>query len=317
MGITSKIKGLLLRPYYGILQSVSSSKHSLEFAQRKVQIDHNMLFCTEPGVTSERYCDHDIIVSLTTYGRRIHSVYMAIESLMEQTMKPNRIILWLDDSFEGKRLPESINKLRKRGLEVAFCKDVRSYKKLVPALCKYPDDAIITADDDIVYDVNMLENLIVPYIENPHAIYCNRAHKMVPDGQGKLLPYNSWEWCSRERGFSPLFFPTGVGGALYPPHSLDEEVKNEEVFMQICPAADDVWFKAMSLKKGTPVCHVETRHANGEEYLLDGETQDMGLANQNVGQSMNDPQLDAVFTQYDLYRLVQHHVEETGKGSAR
>lgn len=305
MGIKSKVKGLLMRPFNGVNRSV----RSLEFTQRKVQIDQNMLFCTESGVTSERYCDHDIIVSLTTYGRRIHSVYMTIESLMEQTMKPNRIILWLDDSFEAKRLPESINKLRKRGLEVAFCKDVRSYKKLVPALCKYPDDVIITVDDDIVYDVNMLENLIVPYQENPRAIYCNRAHKMLPDGNGKLLPYGEWEWCSKEQGFNDLFFPTGVGGVLYPPHSLDEEVKNEAVFMDICKLADDVWFKAMALKKGTPTCRVETHHANGEEFMGDNETQDMALCNQNVGQSMNDRQLDAVFTKYNLYKLLQRHVD--------
>ncbi len=305
MRITSKVKGLLMRPFNGIHRSI----RSLEFSQRKVQIDQNMLFCTESGVTSERYCDHDIIVSLTTYGRRIHSVYMTIESIMEQTMKPNRIILWLDYSFEGKRLPESINKLRKRGLEVAFCKDVRSYKKLLPALCKFPDDAIITVDDDVLYDVNMLENLIVPYLENPNAIYSNRVHKMIPDGNGKLLPYNNWEWCTKEHGVSDLYFFTGVGGVLYPPHSLDEEVKNEAVFMQICPAADDVWFKAMSLKKGTPVCRVETRHTNGEEYFVDDETQDMALCNQNVGLSLNDRQLDAVFTKYNLYPLLQHHVD--------
>ncbi len=305
MGIKSRVKGLLMRPFNGIRHSV----RSLEFVQRKVQIDQNMLFRTEPGVTSERYCDHDIIVSLTTYGRRVHSVYMTIESLMEQTMKPNRMILWLDDSFEGKRLPESINKLRKRGLEVAYCKDLRSYKKLVPALCEYPEDAIITVDDDVIYEVNMLENLIIPYLQNPHSIYCNRAHKMIPDGKGKLLPYNDWEWCCKEQGFSDLLFPTGVGGTLYPPHSLDEEVKNEEVFTRICPAADDVWFKAMSLKKGTPVCRVETYHANGEEYLMDGETQDMALSNQNVGQSMNDSQIDAVFTKYNLYHLIRNHVD--------
>ena len=132
---------------------------------------------------------------------------------------------------------------------------------------------------------------------------------MIPDGKGKLLPYNDWEWCCKEQGFSDLLFPTGVGGTLYPPHSLDEEVKNEEVFTRICPAADDVWFKAMSLKKGTPVCRVETYHANGEEYLMDGETQDMALSNQNVGQSMNDSQIDAVFTKYNLYHLIRNHVD--------
>ena len=305
MTITKKLKSLAARPFNRIDRQINS----IAFQLRKVQIDQNMLFCTEPGVTSERYCDHDIIVSLTTYGRRLHSVYLAIESLMEQTMKPNRIILWLDHSFEGKRLPESINKLRKRGLEVAFCKDVRSYKKLVPALCKYPDDAIITADDDLLYEPNMLENLIIPYLENPHAIYCNRAHKMLPDGSGKFKPYNEWTMQCTEKGVSDFYFPTTGGGVLYPPHSLDEEVKNEKVFMDICPLADDVWFKAMAVKKGTPTCRVETYHANGNELIADSEVQDMGLCHQNVGESLNDKQLDAVFSKYNLYQRFRNHVD--------
>ena len=277
----------------------------MEFTQRKVVIDQNMLFSTESGITAEQYCDHDIIVSLTTYGRRIHSVYMAIESVMEQTMKPNRIILWLDYSFEGKRLPESLNKLRKRGLEIAYCKDILSYKKLIPTLAKYPDDAIITVDDDEIYDPNMLENLIVPYLKNPHAIHCNMVRKMTFDRNGKLLPYNKWQGGCIEKGCSNLFFPTGIGGILYPPHSLDEEVSNEKVFMDICKHADDVWFKAMSLKKGIPVCHVETFHPDGNDYVDIREVQDTALWLLNCNQSANDKQIEDVFTKYNLYKLLK------------
>lgn len=32
----------------------------------------------------------------------------------------------------------------------------------------------------------------------------------------------------------------GVGGILYLPHSLDKEVFNDDVFMDICLNADDV-----------------------------------------------------------------------------
>lgn len=272
------------------------------FFERRMQIDNNLLFHHERGVTDEKYCDGQIIVSLTTYGRRIHSVYLTIESLMEQSMKANRIILWLDSSFEGKKLPRTIESLKQRGLEVAFCKDVRSYKKLVPALCKFPDDVIITADDDLLYDVNMLENLILPYLDNPSYIYCNRAHKMRFEADGTLKSYNDWEYESSDTEASPFIFPTGGGGALYPPHSLDEEVSNEDVFMNICPCADDVWFKAMSLKKGTFVKRVETISPNGCEYLENPSVQDMGLFNTNAGTvNMNDVQIKAVFSKYNLY----------------
>ena len=276
------------------------------FFERRMQIDNNLLSLHEKGVTDEKYCDAQIIVSLTTYGRRIHSVYLTIESLMEQTMKANRIILWLDESFRDKKLPKSLEMLCDRGLEIAFCKDVRSYKKLVPALCKFPDDVIITADDDLLYDANMLENLILPYLENPHYIYTNRAHKILLDQDKGLKSYNDWEYESRCVEASKFVFPTGVGGVLYPPHSLDDEVLNEEVFMDICPFADDVWFKAMSLKKGTLVKRVETISPNGCEYLENPSVQDIGLFNTNAGNvNMNDVQLKKVFSKYNLYSLLE------------
>ena len=283
-----------------------SHMYQMVFAQKKILLDNNLLFVKEQGVSKEKYCDHDIIVSLTTYGRRrIHSVYLTIESIMEQTIKPNRIILWLDDSFKDKILPNSLNLLCKRGLEIAFCKDVRSYTKLLPALCKFPDDAIITVDDDVLYDVNMIENLITPYLSDSNQIYCNRAHRMIKSNDGKLIPYNQWQNSIEETGTNVLNFATGVGGVLYPPHSLDNEVFNEDVYLDICKYADDVWFKAMALKKGTPVCRVETYHINGADYLLDEDVQDMALMNRNVfGESLNDKQIEAVFTKYNLYNLL-------------
>lgn len=294
------LKKIWRRPF----DQLHSHMYQMVFAQKKIQLDNNLLFVKEQGVSKEKYCDHDIIVSLTTYGRRIHSVYLTIETIMEQTIKPNRIILWLDDSFKGKILPNSLNLLCKRGLEIAFCKDLRSYKKLVPALYKFPNDAIITVDDDVLYDVNIIENLVVPYLSDPTQIYCNRAHRMVKSKEGKLIPYNQWQSSIGETGANPLNFATGVGGVLYPPHSLDDEVFNEKVYLDICKYADDVWFKAMALKKGTPVCRVETFHVNGVDYLLDEDVQDMALMNRNVyGESLNDKQIDAVFTKYNLYNL--------------
>ena len=276
------------------------------FFQRKMILDNNLLIRKESGVTEERYCDHDIIVSLTTFGRRIHSVYLTLESLMEQSMKPNRIILWLDNSFKGKRLPKTLEILKSGGVEIAFCKDVRSYKKLLPALCKYPDDAIITVDDDILYDVNMIENLVQPYLENPNYIYCNRAHKMLLDHEGGLVSYNDWDFESKDTNAGLDIFPTGVGGVLYPPHSLDKEVFNEEVFMDICQYADDVWFKAMALKKGTKAKKVDTINARGCEYYENVSVQDIGLFNINAGtQNRNDEQIKAVFSKYNLYHLLK------------
>ena len=280
--------------------------HQIRFNQKKYILEQNILHSQESGITDEKYCDHDIIVSLTTYSKRIYDVHLTIESIMEQTMKANRIILWLDYSFEKQPLPKALQLLQKRGLEIEYCKDIRSYKKLIPALKKYPDDAIITIDDDLIYEFDLLEKLIMAYQQTPSYIYCNRHHVMQLNEQGKLLPYLQWQWESNDMEANIMNFPTTGAGTLFPPHSLDEEVFNESVFSEICKYADDVWFKAMAMKKGTLSKKVYTHNPKGIEYFENEEVQDIALWRINTqGAMLNDRQIEAVFTKYNLYQLLK------------
>ena len=53
-----------------------------------------------------------IIATLTTYPARINCVHLAIKSIMLQTYKPDRIILWLADSqFPNRVLPKELTDL--------------------------------------------------------------------------------------------------------------------------------------------------------------------------------------------------------------
>ena len=96
-------------------------------------------------------CEERVIVSLTSYGRRVGSVLpFALYSLLRQTYKPNMIVLWLDNNnWSPENLPKKLKELEKAGLLVVnYCTDIRSYKKLVPSLQAFPNDIIITVDDE-------------------------------------------------------------------------------------------------------------------------------------------------------------------------
>jgi hypothetical protein len=268
-------------------------------ARRNQLIDH-LLHDTQLGVTQNKYTDHDIIVSVTTYGQRIHEVSLAIESIMQQTMKPNRICLWLDNSFQGQPLPRSLALQQTRGLEIFFCEDIRSYKKLIPQMRQTPKDAIITIDDDILYDYDLLEHLILAYLADPEKIHCCRVHRIKLGKDANILPYRQWDSRFSEPGTSRLLFITGGGGAIYPPNSLDPEVFNQDTFMRICPDADDVWFTAMAIKKGTPINKVFTRNKNGEDYIENPSLGGNRLSYKNVTLDGNDRQINAVFSRYNL-----------------
>ncbi|MEO6851924.1 MAG: hypothetical protein ABI166_14880, partial [Mucilaginibacter sp.] len=95
---------------------------------------------------------------------------------MHQTVLPDKIILWLSsDQFSGVlSLPKKLLKLQKRGLEVRFCQgDLRSHKKYFYALQEFPEDFIVTIDDDIIYPTDMLEQLINLSNIYPSCICCH------------------------------------------------------------------------------------------------------------------------------------------------
>lgn len=262
---------------------------------------------TTPGVSENRICDEEVIVSLTTFGKRIDDVYLAIESIMQGTLKPNRIVLWLSkEEFEGKRLPITLQKQQRRGLEIRFCDDIRSYTKLIPSLHAFPEACIITIDDDAMYEFDIVERLVNTHLEHPDAICSCRIHKVRLDENDKPMGYLKWEWEVEDGEVgSPLLFATGVGGVLYPPHCFPEEVFNERVFTSICAYADDIWFYAMRLLNNTPV--VKTVTSETPCYLTVSSSSINALSdlNTNSADCRNDTQLTAVFEKYGLYEKLK------------
>lgn len=292
-----------------IIRKDISQKMIIEMEReiRTLHLQDRNFVSTERGITDEKYFINNVIVSLTSYGKRIHDVYLPIESLMHQTVKPNKIILWLaEDEFSLDNIPVTLKNLQKRGLMIEFCEDIKSYKKLVPALKKYPDDIIITVDDDVIYQYDLVENLLNSYKQNPDMIHFCRGHKMLFTENGNLKGYNEWAHYMDDFNADKLNFSTGVGGVLYPPNSLYSEVTNENVFMALAPYTDDVWFKAMALIQGTLSKKVFTRSSTGVDYIyLNGEIQNETALWKNVNKKKNDEQIKAVFSEYGIYGLLK------------
>ena len=280
---------------------IEKVEQSIKFNQKKIILENNILTSCNSGINRNKYFNHDIVVSLTTYDKRLNEVHLTIESIMEQTIKANRIILWLDYSLQNATLPISLQLLVKKGLEIKYCEDIRSYKKLIPTLKLCPNDAIITIDDDALYEMDLIERFINAYKQDPTFIYCCRMHRIKFSRNKTIKKYTNWDSCCSSMEYSPLNFPVGVGGVLYPPHCFNEEVFNAEVFMDICKFADDIWFKAMGLYNGYRCKRIYTHNNKGDDFLTNPNVQDIGLSNLNVGKSLNDIQLKAVFDKYNLY----------------
>lgn len=267
---------------------------------RKQFLEDKILNCQDLGITSERYCNQEIIVSLTTYSRRLNWVAYTIESIMQQTIKANRIVLWIAPKDLNFGLPSSLRLQQKRGLEIYETPDIRSYKKIIPSIKKYPDSVIITIDDDVMYDYDLLGAMFGSYMKSPNHIHACRCHSIDYYANGKMKPYNKWKWDTFDFQNNYNNFFTGVGGVLYPPGCLDSEVLNETVFMDICKTADDVWLNAMARKAGSIIDKVPTKSLQGKDFIAIEDIQDMGLNSINVNRNLNDKQIEAVWKKYNI-----------------
>jgi len=243
----------------------------------------------------------DTIVSLTTYPARIGTVHRTLISLLAQK-NPAPVHLYLSQrNFpdRGENITPQIRALVGAASDRLFVhwvtEDHRSYKKLIPAVTEFAGKVIVTADDDVIYKADWLETLAGAHRRTPHAVVGTRGNSMVFTDQGVLLPYSSWpEAPANEPSFRT--FLTGRGGILYPPGSLAEPVTDLSLAARLAPTADDVWFKAASLRAGFPSLRVPIPR----DYPASGATQNEGLFRTNVDESENDRAIARVFAHFEI-----------------
>lgn len=229
-----------------ILSKILKSRLHLRFVFNPLIRYNSNLMSKYVGINPVKR-DVPIIVSLTSYEARFKDLEISLYSLLNQSLKPDIIILWLSDEIESLNdLPYEITKYIKNGLEIRFVKDIGSYTKAIYAFKEYQEAIIVTADDDIYYPQKWLERLYHSYIAHPKDIQVHRAHRVRLKDR-KILPYEKWEKHVQEESARFDNFLTGVGGVLYPPNCFLSEVFRNDIFLKYAPTADDIWFWFMAL----------------------------------------------------------------------
>lgn len=111
-----------------------------------------------------------IIVSLTTYSKRIGNIPAVLDSVFSQNVKPDLVVLNL---AYDEAVPVNVQTyIQKHKVEVNRVPDTKVYKKLIPTLRKYPNDCIITIDDDFIYPKGMIEDFMKIHENYPHSPIC-------------------------------------------------------------------------------------------------------------------------------------------------
>ena len=197
-------------------------------------------------------------------------------------------------------LPRELLALRSERFEIRWTKNLRSYKKLIPALKDFPDDIIITFDDDLLFRPELVERLLIGYKKYPALIQCHRITNISFDEAGNVktshIPYDH-----------PNYLHKLSGGAacLYPPRCLHEDVLREDKFMTLAPTSDDIWFWLMGVLNGRRVNVVET-NIDTLSYIPGTQAVGLSLIN-DAGEKFFFKHLENILNAYPVLRDMLHY----------
>lgn len=240
--------------------------------------------------------DRPLIITLTSYPPRFTHLGKTLRSLLDQTVAADGVVLWLAHG-DVDALPDDVLALEAHGLEIRACDDLRSYKKLIPALREDPDRYFVTADDDVYYPRDWLAGLVDTARDHPADAIAWRAHEAKLDELGHFRPYSDWHLATHRTVLTDpanRLFPTGVGGILYPPRCFASDIADQDLFMSLAPQGDDIWFFWQARRAGT--CY--RRVPAGFDIVEWPSTQTVALYADNMLGLGNDRQIAAMSAHY-------------------
>lgn len=274
------IKRFLLRTFANLRARIWQRRALIAWRQRRPGRPHGLA--------------GPLVVSLTSYPKRFGTLHLTIKCLLMQSIMPDRVILWIAHGDREKLTPDIMNLLN-HGLEIRYCDDTGSFKKIIPTLTEMPDSFVVTADDDLYYWPTWLEELVTGWSGDPTDVVCHRAHLMTIGDEGLPKPYANWRYEGGATSSSFLNFPTSGFGVLYPPGTFHHDVLDVEKFTRLCPKADDIWLYWMMRLNGAAARKI----GNGKRFIeWPGSQNDASLFHYNFYGGGNDAQISAMIRAY-------------------
>jgi hypothetical protein len=254
-------------------------------------------------------------IVLTVISSRLHVLPSVLDSLVNQSIKPDAIHIYVSKEkylLDG-GIPVNSSVLKAVSeiplVEIHWCLNIGPYRKLWPYLKHArerglsPSTKIITVDDDTLYPPRFVE-----YMLRNHAKYqCRVAHRgrrirLNCDGPG-FLPYSEWPDGLHEPRLGNL--PTGQSGIVYSLGDFPDQLEIE-MATELAPTADDLWIHWLMARRSVPAVILQPSAAAFTKRLAFPTAEDSDKFAQEslwfaynthkprVGQLSNDLQIQAI-----------------------
>jgi hypothetical protein len=241
-----------------------------------------------------------VIVSLTSIPTRINTVHLVIKSMLNQSYKPSKVVLWLGiEHFPNKEknLPSVLLELKDIGLEIEFCEDLKPHTKYYYAFKKYPQKLVVTVDDDMFYSRDMLQKLLDFHERYPKAVIANRVRE-ISYSNGNIDHYRKWKINSYVNSEpSEKLLATGVGGVLYQPSLFLEDLFEKDKIRELALNVDDIWLKANQLRNNISVVWTNCFY---QSFIEISESQVTNLNSNNVFEGDNNIKIKKIFSYFRI-----------------
>jgi len=185
-----------------------------------------------------------LIISMTSYPPRINFVKISFDSIIKQKIDPTLyhcVLVLSITEFINKELDlpkDLLNLVYSEGIEIIwYNKNIKSHKKIIPTLKKYPNNPILIVDDDTLRNEGFIQTFLDDHKKFPNDIIF---------GYTDVIFTKEYKFVSKKKFKKNEYIlarpANGLGGTLYPPHTFkDKRFFNEEIFMKLTPNSDESW----------------------------------------------------------------------------
>ena len=243
-------------------------------------------------ITPNHKLEQKLTVSITAKAERFTFLHLTLSSILNQTIHPDEIILWIERE-DKRKLPKKILNFKSYGVKILFCKNLKSFNKIIHTIKLRKDNYIITFDDDIIYHKSNIEYLTNKASKFKNQIIANRVHKIKLKNKVPI-EYNKWKWNHNKSEKNRLNFQTGVYGVLYPPKCFYKDMIKESLFKKLTPLADDIWIYWMIRMNKRYVVWSGFNKKNTESINFDYKS----LRRINISKNFNDIQIKNLINFY-------------------
>lgn len=202
--------------------------------------------------------DKTLIVSMTSYPPRIKDVAKVWFSVLNQDVEKDRyhcVLVLAEPEFPHKEkdLPTDLRLLVENEMVelIWHPTNIKSHKKLIPTLLKYPNNDILVIDDDVIRPAGWLKCFIADHEKYPDDVITGMVAQYIENDHFKMYPnhqFGNTHYGEIIKNGRPA---NGRGGTLYPAHTFtDERFFDESLFMKLTPTSDESWQFYFNCKDG-------------------------------------------------------------------